>query len=102
MKLMAGAMVFVLNVQIAIKEAKIVSLTIASVGVVPENGRKISVDDPDTTYKVTTKEISQRTCLTIPPIFLWEDLRMIPINPRPILNRWQRLLLRTNITTKQT
>jgi len=99
---MAGAMAFVLNVQTAIKEVKIVYLTIVSVGVVPENERKIFVDDPDTIYKVTTKAISQRTCLTIPPIFPWEDLRMIPINPRPILNRWQRLLLQTNITTKQT
>ena len=66
---MAGAMVFVLNVPIATKGARIVSLTIASVGVVPENGRKISVDDPDTTYKVTTKEISQHMCSTIPLIY---------------------------------
>jgi len=67
---MAGAMVFVLNVQIAIKEAKIVSLTIVSVGVVQENERKIFVDDPDTIYKVTTKGISQHMCSTIPLIYL--------------------------------
>lgn len=66
---MAGAMVFVLNVQIAIKEARTVYLTIASVGVVPENGRKTFVDDPDTIYKDTTKEISQHMCSTIPLIY---------------------------------
>ena len=62
-------MVFVLNVQTAIKEARTVSLTIVSVGVVPENGRKIFVDDPDTIYKVTTKEISRHMCSTIPLIY---------------------------------
>jgi len=66
---MAGAMVFVLNVQIAIKEARIVSLTIVSVGVVRENEPKIFVDDPDTIYKVTTKETSQHMCSTIPLIY---------------------------------
>jgi len=67
---MAGAMVFVLNVQIATSVERTVSLTTVSVVVVPENGRKIFVDDPDTIYKGTTKAISRHTCLTIPPIFL--------------------------------
>jgi hypothetical protein len=67
---MAGAMVFVLNVQTATKEARIVYLTRVSVGVVPENERKIFVDDPGTTYKGTMKAISQHMCSTIPPISL--------------------------------
>jgi len=67
---MAGAMVFVLNVQIAISEARTVSLTTVSVVVVPENERKIFVDDPDTIYKGTTKAISRHMCSTIPLISL--------------------------------
>jgi hypothetical protein len=69
-KLIAGAMVFVLNVQTATSEARIVSLTRVSVGVVPENERKTFVDDPDTIYKGTTKAISRHMCSTIPPISL--------------------------------